>query len=111
MWRVFSHIDPLIPPYGSNWGHNIIVFIFWPCISLIIDFTALEYIKRYFDVESLDSWSDIPPGTHPPPYGSYWGHKIGDFVFLPYISFIVAFTAYNVSRGYRRANTESLQSQ
>ena len=26
-----------------------------------------------------------------PPYGSNWGHKIADFEFLPYISFIVAF--------------------
>ena len=25
------------------------------------------------------------------PYGSNWGHKIADFEFLPYISFIVAF--------------------
>ena len=28
-----------------------------------------------------------------PPYGSNWGHKIADFEFLPYISFIVAFIA------------------
>ena len=26
-------------------------------------------------------------------YGSNLGHKIADFVFLPYISFIIAFTA------------------
>ena len=26
-------------------------------------------------------------------YGSNWGHKIADFVFLPYISFNIAFTA------------------
>ena len=29
----------------------------------------------------------------PPPYGSNWGHKIADFEFLAYISFIVAFIA------------------
>ena len=37
-------------------------------------------------MKSLDSWSDLPPG---PPYGSNWGHKIVDFVFLPFISFIL----------------------
>ena len=42
-------------------------------------------------MKSLDSWSDLPPGC--PPYGSNWGHKIVDFVFLPFISFILAFTA------------------
>ena len=41
-------------------------------------------------MESIYSQSDSPPG---PPYGSNWGHKIVDFVFLPYISFIIAFTA------------------
>ena len=39
-------------------------------------------------MKSLDSQSDFPPD---PPYGSNWGHKIVDFVFLPYISFILAF--------------------
>ena len=28
-----------------------------------------------------------------PLYGSNWGHKIADFAFLPYIAFIIAFTA------------------
>ena len=41
-------------------------------------------------MESLNSRSVLPPG---PPYGSNWGHKIADFEFLPYISFIVAFIA------------------
>ena len=27
------------------------------------------------------------------PYRSNWGHKIADFVFLPDVSFIIAFTA------------------
>ena len=39
-------------------------------------------------MESVDSRSDLPPT---PPYRSNWGHKIADFVFLPYISFINAF--------------------
>ena len=37
-----------------------------------------------------DSQSDLPPE---PPYGSNWAHKFADFVFLPYISFIIAFIA------------------
>ena len=41
-------------------------------------------------VKSLDIRSDLPPD---PLYGSNWGHKIGDFVYLPYISFIIAFTS------------------
>ena len=43
-------------------------------------------------MESLNSWSVLPPDP-PSPYGSNWGHKIADFEFLPYISFIVAFIA------------------
>ena len=39
-------------------------------------------------MKSLDSWSDLPPDPH---YGSKWGHKIAYSVFLPYISFILAF--------------------
>ena len=41
-------------------------------------------------VKSLDGQSDLPP-THP--FGTNWGHKIADFVFLPYVSFITAFRA------------------
>ena len=38
---------------------------------------------------------------HPtPPYGSNWGHKIADFEFLPYISFIVAFIASECIKRY-----------
>ena len=40
-------------------------------------------------MKSLDSRSDLSPD---PPYGSNWDHKIADFVFLLYISFIIAFT-------------------
>ena len=32
-----------------------------------------------------------PPPPPPPPYGSNWSHEIADFVFLPYIYFILAF--------------------
>ena len=39
---------------------------------------------------SLESKSDLP---RPPPYGSKWGHKIAVLIILPYISFIIAFTA------------------
>ena len=40
-------------------------------------------------MKSLDSWSDLPPD--PPLTGQTGGHKIADFVFLPLISFILAF--------------------
>ena len=43
---------------------------------------------------SLDSWSDLPP-TLP-----NWSHKIADFVFLPYISFILAFRALECIKRY-----------
>ena len=58
----------------------------------------LKYILRGIGrpyVKSRDNQSDLPPDppppTPPPPYGSNWGHEIADFVFLPYISFILAF--------------------
>ena len=34
------------------------------------------------------------------PYGSNWGHKIAYFVFLPYISFILAFRALEYIKRY-----------
>ena len=34
------------------------------------------------------------------PYGPNWGHKITDFEFLPYISFIVAFIASECIKRY-----------
>ena len=37
---------PLTHPYGSNWGHEIADFVFWPYISFITAFRALECIKR-----------------------------------------------------------------
>ena len=48
-------------------------------------------------MESLNSRSVLPQG---PPYGSKWGHKIADFEFLPYISFIVAFIASECIKRY-----------
>ena len=50
-------------------------------------------------MESLNSRSVLPHG-HSPPYGSNWGHKIADFEFLPYISFIVAFIASECIKRY-----------
>ena len=86
-----SHLSP-DPTCGSNWGHKIDDFVFLPYISLIIAFTALECMERYRKPysQSLDSLSDLPLT---PSYGSNWGHKIADFVFWPYISFSIAFTA------------------
>ena len=48
-------------------------------------------------VKSLDSRSGLPPD---PPYGSKWGHKIANFVFLPYIPFILAFRALECIKRY-----------
>ena len=50
-------------------------------------------------MESLNSRSVLPHGP-PPPYGSNWGHKIADFEFLPYISFIVPFIASECIKRY-----------
>ena len=49
-------------------------------------------------MKSLDSRSDLSPP--PPPHGLNWGHKIADFVFLPHISFIIAFTALECIKRY-----------
>ena len=48
-------------------------------------------------MKSQDSRSDLSPD---PPYGSNWGNKIADFVFLPYIYFIVAFRALEYIKRY-----------
>ena len=48
-------------------------------------------------MKSLDSQSDLPLTS---PYGSNWGHKIADFVFLPCISFILAFRALECIKWY-----------
>ena len=48
-------------------------------------------------MESLNNRSVLP---HGPPYGSNWDHKIADFEFLPYISFIVAFIASEYIKRY-----------
>ena len=63
-------------------------------------------------VKSLYSWSDLPPDpTPPPPYGLNWGHKIADFVFLPYISFILAFRALEYINRYWKPYVKSLYSR
>ena len=51
-------------------------------------------------MESLNSRSVLHTHTHTPPNGSNWGHKIADFEFLPYISFIVAFIASECIKRY-----------
>ena len=48
-------------------------------------------------MESLNSRSVLP---HGPPYGSNGCHKIADFEFFPYISFIVAFIASECIKRY-----------
>ena len=48
-------------------------------------------------MKSLDSWSDLPPD---PPSGLNWGHNVADFVFLPYISFILAFRTLKCIKRY-----------
>ena len=78
------------PPYGPNWGHKIVALEFClisPLLLLLYLQKVLRGIGKAY-VESLHSRSVLPPA---PPYGSNWGHKIADFEFLPYISFIVAF--------------------
>ena len=48
-------------------------------------------------MKSLDSRSDLPPD---PPYGSNKDHKIADFVFLPFIAFILAFRVLECIKMY-----------
>ena len=48
-------------------------------------------------MESLNSRSVLP---HGPPLWGQTGHKIADFKFLPYISFIVAFIASECIKRY-----------
>ena len=54
-------------------------------------------------MKSLDSWLHLPPD---PPYESNWGHKITDFVFLPFISFILVFGALECIKMYWEAICE-----
>ena len=35
-----------------------------------------------------------------PPYGLSWGYEIADFVFLPYIAFVIAFTILECIKRY-----------
>ena len=60
-------------------------------------------------MKSLDSWSDLPPPPHLF-YGSNWIHQIADFVFLPYIYFILLLEIYNVFRGIGKPYVKSLDS-
>ena len=67
-----------------------------PLLFLIYLQNVLRGIGKAY-VESLNSRLVLPPD---PPYGSNWGHKIVDFEFLPYISFIVAFIASECIKRY-----------
>ena len=53
-------------------------------------------------MENLYSWSLLSPDPPPPPppHGSNWGHKIADFEFLSYMSFIVAIIASECIKRY-----------
>ena len=51
-------------------------------------------------MESLNSRSVFQFYPTSLPIGSNWGHKIADFEFLPYISFIVAFIASECIKRY-----------
>ena len=84
--------------------------MFLPYISFILAFRALEYIKRYWETVCEESIypSDL---LTPPPYGSNWGHKIADFVFLPYISFILAFRALECIKRYWETYVKSQDSR
>ena len=48
-------------------------------------------------MKSLGSCSGLPTD---PPYGSNCGYKIADYVFLPFISFILAFRALECIKRY-----------
>ena len=103
MWRVYkaSQIPPLppTPPVGVKLGHKIADFDVFPYISFIIVFGALERVKKYCETICEESRQPVR-FTPQPPYGSNWGHKIADFVFLPYISFILAFRALACIKRY-----------
>ena len=53
--------------------------------------------NNFFEVHQVQAGQFYPTA---PPYGSNWGHKIADFEFLPYISFIVAFIASECIKRY-----------
>ena len=78
----WSHLPPT-PPYGLNWGHKIVDFVFLSYISFIL-YTVLRGIGKHF-LKSLVQ-PCLPPNPHPL-YGSNWRHKIADFVFLPHMCF------------------------
>ena len=69
MWRVyiagqFYPTPPPPPPYGSNWGHKIVALEFC-LISLLLLLLYLQNVLRGIGkayVESLNSWSVLPPG-------------------------------------------------
>ena len=69
-WSVLSPT----PLYGSNWGHKIVALEFClisPLLLLLDLQNVLRGIGKAY-VESLNSWSVLPPTL---PYGPDWGHK------------------------------------
>ena len=54
-------------------------------------------------MKSRDGRSDLPSD---PPDGLNWNHKIPDFVFLSYISFILAFRALEYIKRYWETTRE-----
>ena len=62
----------------------------------------LTFMKDLYNLIHLFILSKTRAQFYPtaPPYGSNWGHKIADFEFLPYISFIVAFIASECIQRY-----------
>ena len=62
-------------------------------------------------MKSLGSRSDLPPDPPPPPpMGQTGGHKIADLVFLPLISFILAFRVLECIKRYWKPYVMSLDS-
>ena len=76
---------------GQNGDIKIADLVLLPYISFIITFTALECQESIYRAHiDTQIYPLIPP---PPNHGSNWDYKIADFLFLSYISFIIAFTA------------------
>ena len=103
MQRVKKHSDLRpFPPYGPTLGNKIIDFVFEAFISFYYCFLKVLNVlgghrKPY--TGSLQNRSNLPPGH---PYGSNWDHKITYFVFLSFISFIIAIEIVNVLGGNRK---------
>ena len=86
---------------GQTGGHKIANFVFLPDISFILAFTVLECIKRYWEALCDESRKLVRfTPTSPLMCQTAWGHKIVDFVFWPFISFILAFRVLECIKRY-----------